>query len=294
MSNFMTDKKKGRLAELSLCHSLIQMGGGVMYRPHTTDAGGHIDVISFRPGYSIPREDYERMADEGNLEPRTVYGDIRMRCIDAKYAASAPNIYKVRAGQGEFFVEWKSGPDELCTPLSDEDALTTHIALIRMEDGNPQGYHSFYLLDVADVRAFYLKYNDGSGKYVKTVPGDFPHAVLIDCKKYEEEYGFLYFWYDKDLKFWRGETFGCWRETEYCYLAPGDCLLYWQRETERQRRQLMDGALPLEEMLMEERETAELYYGDEADPIKAMQKDIADHVPRYDPKYAFIIPKGMP
>lgn len=287
--SFKSDKEKGRLAEISLCYALIEMGEGVMHRPHTTDAGEHIDVISFTPVYNIPREVYERMAEAGQLKIRTVYGYVDIRCIDAKWAAGAPNICKVRGGGGDFFVEWKSGDEDLCTPLSDENALTTHLALMRMTDGRTQGHHSFYLLAMADVREFYLKYNDGSGEYIKPAPG-YPHAVLIDCKKFAEEYGFAYYWYDEELMFWRKEVFGRWDEEVYPCMAFGDCLMQRQKEIEQQQQQLTEGILPIDEMLMGEQETAELYYGDEPDPMEAMRQAIADQVPKYDPKYKFKVP----
>lgn len=288
--SFKSDKEKGRLAEISLCHALVEMGEGIMHRPHTTDAGGHVDVVVYRTIYSIPREDYERMAEAGQLESNTAYGYIDVRCIDAKWAARAPHICKVMAGGGDFFVEWKSGDEDLCTPLSDENALVTHLALMQMTDGRPQGHHSFYLLDMEDVRAFYLKYNDGSGEYIKPAPG-YPHAVLIDCKKFAEEYGFAYYWYDEELMFWREEVFGRWDEEIYPCMAFGDCLLRRQREIEQQQQQLAAGVLPINEMLMEEAETAARWYADAPDPMKAMQKLIADHVPKYDERYKFKVPE---
>lgn len=290
--SYKTDKEKGRLAEISLCRALVEMGAGVMWRPHTTDAGEHIDVISFRPHYvALSREEYERMAEAGQLDQDEAYGNIGIRFIDAKWAAGAPYIWKVRAGGGDFFVEWKSGNEELCTPLSDENALTTHLALMRMTDGKQQGRHSFYLLNVADVRAFYLKYNDGSGKYIKSVPGDYPHAVLIDCKKFAEEYGFAYFWYDEELMSWCEEPFGRWGCAEGLAIAKGEGLLWAQRVLEHQKQQLSEGVLPINEMLMEEAETAARWYADEPNPMKAMQKAIADHVPKYDERYKFKVPE---
>lgn len=273
MNAFCQDKKKGDLAENSFAMTAIQLGRGMLDRPFTTDAGRHVDMIVFGPESNGSQEGC---------------GRIKWTIVDVKGAQKAPSIEDVMKGRGAFLIEWKSGENGLCTPLSDEDTWVQCIVLVRIRDGQEMGYHSFYLLNVDDLRAFYLKYNDGSGNYIKPHRG-YPHAVLIDCNQFAKEHGFVYVEYDSREGVWTYKVFGEYHDPSMYTDADPLLSICLDRRIETLHESLQKGSFDFGQMCMSKGATADMFFGGD---MSRMDEYIKTAVKHYDEKYE-LCPIGM-
>lgn len=104
-----------------------------------------------------------------------------------------------------FGVEWVSGPEKRATSLSACNASVSHLVY------TPKymtGRRPFYLLNIEDVRAFYLAHRDDE-EIVKLAPGEGNRKMrLLDPKAFSNEYGFDYYDYNDMSHDWICYHFG--------------------------------------------------------------------------------------
>lgn len=124
--------------------------------------------------------------------------DVDVKCT----AHPVPPEKCFESGYNSFMVEWKSGPYNFGTPISDTKKSTTHLAYVTRA-GEHGGRMPFYLVSVEDVRSFYLTHRDDERlvklAYARDDNGTrvlLDHARNINMKAFADEYGFEFYSYD--------------------------------------------------------------------------------------------------
>ena len=274
----------GKAAEEAGIAAFAEMGLVPICTAKTADTVEHVDVFVTNPG-----PEFEPQGGFHPLIPYYVEAATPpwYMCIDFKSANKFPTINNLKRCREKILVEWCSGSDEYATPLSDEDSLVTHLAFMPPRADGGWWDRPFFLFAVDHLREFYLKYNDGSGRFISACKDTRnAHCALLDARQYLSEYSFAYF----------NKADGVWNVTEYgnadkgalnyCLLPPlgmvYSALFDQKHRVEAALSGHREPGVFLKLCQMDEQQTANVFFG--GDMVKYAYADMPHH---FDEKYRF-------
>lgn len=183
--NFSSDREEGRKGEAAVMAACVEMGYAPIECYQNEDPDRLVDVK------------YMRLSADDKVE---------FFCPDVKAISSfIPAERAMTCKNWGFGVEWISGDEGRPTPLSARNAFVSHLAFTSK---SATGRRPFYLLNIEDVRAFFLAHKDDE-TLVKRMPrGKYWHMRKIDVPAFVNEFGFEYYYYNPAEQCWQFDVYG--------------------------------------------------------------------------------------
>lgn len=192
MSNFIVDRNTGNGGEAAFMAACVEMGYTpfpVLFKDNYTH---FIDVK-----YARPAEDR-----------------IEFFSPDVKAPSSWRPVKDALVGKWHFNVEWKGARSDTGTNMSASNAATSHIVYISQNPDGGTWRRPFYIVDIEDVRSFYLAHKHEENVVMKVVNNktgeEYPHCRNLYVPAFIHEYGFEYCHYSAAEGKWKIEKYGEW------------------------------------------------------------------------------------